>query len=231
MAQSCLKCLKYTMCFANFLCFMCGVAVLSFGVYMMVNFRMATLTPTLASFNSANMLLISGIVITCVSFLGFLGALKENRCLLLTFFLLLFFLMLVELTAACFLLMYEKEIASIVKEDLNKGLEKAKGESANSTDVMSEWDMVQEKLECCGVLNASDWGDKVPKSCCLKDCHTLNPKYREKGCLVMLQNWFEENFLTTGISVIVLCIIEVLGMCFAMTLFCHISRSGLGYKL
>lgn len=63
---------------------MCGVAVLVFGVYMLVNFRMAALTPTLASFNSANMLLISGIIITCVSFLGFLGALKENRCLLLT---------------------------------------------------------------------------------------------------------------------------------------------------
>lgn len=63
---------------------MCGVAVLGFGVYMMINFRMAALTPTLANFNLANMLLISGIVITCVSFLGFLGALKENRCLLLT---------------------------------------------------------------------------------------------------------------------------------------------------
>ncbi len=65
-------------------CQMCGVAVLGFGVYMMVNFKMTALTPTLASFNFANMLLISGIVITCVSFLGFLGALKENRCLLLT---------------------------------------------------------------------------------------------------------------------------------------------------
>lgn len=64
-------------------CQMCGVAVLGFGAYMMVNFRLASLTPTLASFNIANMLLISGIIITCVSFLGFLGALKENRCLLL----------------------------------------------------------------------------------------------------------------------------------------------------
>ena len=65
-------------------CQMCGVAVLGFGAYMMVNFRMAALTPTLARVNLANLLLISGIIITCVSFLGFLGALKENRCLLLT---------------------------------------------------------------------------------------------------------------------------------------------------
>nr|XP_046242006.1 leukocyte surface antigen CD53 [Scatophagus argus] len=230
MAQGCLKCLKITMCAANLLCFMCGVAVLSLGVYLMVNFRMAALTPNLASFNTSNMLLISGIIITCVSFLGFLGALKENRCLLLTFFLLLFLLMLVELTAACLLLMYEGEISNLVKEDLIKGLEKAKGKTGNTTDVISEWDLVQNQFDCCGVVNASDWGAAVPRSCCLNDC-SGTPIYKPKGCLQTLKNLFEDNFLTTGISVIVFCIIEVLGMCFAMTLFCHISRSGLGYKL
>lgn len=227
MAQGCLKCLKLTMCVANFLCFICGVAVLSFGVYMMVNVRMTALTPTLA-----NMLLISGIIITCVSFLGFLGALKENRCLLLTFFLLLFFLMLVELTAACLLLMYEGTISKLIEADLKTGLTEAKKTqgTTNSTAV-NEWDWLQTNLDCCGVMNVTDWGDKKPASCCSDKCDTSNPEYREKGCLEMMKNLFEKNFLTTGISVIVLCIVEVLGMCFAMTLFCHISRSGLGYKL
>ncbi|XP_054630604.1 leukocyte surface antigen CD53 isoform X2 [Dunckerocampus dactyliophorus] len=198
---------------------------------MMVNFKLTAITPSLANFNLANMLLISGIIITCVSFLGFLGALKENRCLLLTFFLMLFFLLLVELTAACLLLMYEHEIAAWVENDLNKGLEKAKGEDPK--EFLSEWDLVQEMFDCCGVHNASDWGDNVPKSCCLNEVRSTSQcqTYRLKGCLDTLKNWFEENFLSTGISVIVLCIIEVLGMCFAMTLFCHISRSGLGYKL
>ncbi|XP_057687277.1 leukocyte surface antigen CD53-like isoform X2 [Corythoichthys intestinalis] len=171
------------------------------------------------------MLLISGFIISCVSFLGFLGALKENRCLLLTFFLMLFFLLLVELTAACLLLLYEKDISDWVEKDLNDGLKKANGE--NSTDFYSEWDLVQKTFDCCGVHNASDWGSKAPGSCTDK----VTEQLRSTGCLDKLQKWFEENFLSTGISVIVLCIIEVLGMCFAMTLFCHISRSGLGYKL
>lgn len=63
---------------------MCGVAVLSLGVYLTVNVKLTALTPSLANLNISNMLLISGIIITCVSFLGFLGALKENRCLLMT---------------------------------------------------------------------------------------------------------------------------------------------------
>ncbi|XP_054876478.1 leukocyte surface antigen CD53-like [Poeciliopsis prolifica] len=233
MAQGCLKCLKYTMCVANFLCFMCGVAVLSFGVYLMVKLNFAALTPTLDRLNIPSMLLISGIIITCVSFLGFLGALKENRCLLMTFFLVLFILMLVELTAACLMLIYEKEIGDIVTKDLKNGLEKAR---QNDTKI-SDWDLVQETFKCCGVSNVSDWGNKIPMSCRTEAPvdsrnNTLKPeiKYKE-GCLMKLKDWFEENFLTTGIAVIILCIIEVLGMCFAMTLFCHISRSGLGYKL
>lgn len=62
----------------------CGVALLGLGVYLMVNFNMSGLTPSLAQLNMPSMLLISGIIITCISFVGFLGALKENRCLLLT---------------------------------------------------------------------------------------------------------------------------------------------------
>ncbi|XP_028270995.1 leukocyte surface antigen CD53 isoform X2 [Parambassis ranga] len=209
---------------------MCGVAVLSFGVYMMINFKITALTPNLAHFNIANILLITGIVITCVSFLGFLGALKENRCLLLTFFLLLFLLMLVELAAACLLLVYEREIAELVRKDLDEGLIKAKGNTGNTTTLKSDWDLLQIQLDCCGVNNQTDWGKSIPLSCC-KSTNCNPPGIREKGCLVKLKTLFEDNFLTTGISVIVLCIIEVLGMCFAMTLFCHISRSGLGYKL
>lgn len=60
------------------------MAVLILGIYLLMNFKMITLTPNLTSFNTVNLLLASGIIITCVSFLGFMGALKENRCLLLT---------------------------------------------------------------------------------------------------------------------------------------------------
>ncbi|XP_038129801.1 leukocyte surface antigen CD53 [Cyprinodon tularosa] len=226
MAQGCLKCLKYTMCIANFLCFICGVVLLGLGVYLMVYFNMSGLTPSLAQLNMPSMLLISGIIITCISFVGFLGALKENRCLLLTFFLVLFLLMLLELTAACLMLIYEAEIAKLVKKDLEDGLEAVRT-SGNSTK-KSDWDVVQEGFECCGVNNSSDWKSYIPDSC--KDTRK-GSGYWTEGCLKKMTNWLEENFLSTGIAVIVLCIIEVLGMCFAMTLFCHISRSGLGYKL
>lgn len=229
MAQGCLKCLKFTMCIANFLCFICGIAVLGLGIYLSVTINMAAVTPSLASFNVAHILMVTGIIITCVSFLGFLGALKENRCLLLAFFLLLFLLMLAELAAACMMLMYDSEIAVWLEKDLKEGLSRAK--LPNNETILTDWDMAQDYLQCCGVTNSSDWGSRVPQSCCVKPCDLKRPVYYETGCLEKMKAFFEENFLHTGISVILLCVVEVLGMCFAMTLYCHISRTGLGYKL
>lgn len=228
MAQACLRCLKFTMCVANFLCFLCGISVLGLGIYLTVNLKMAAITPSLASFNLAHALMITGIIITCVSFLGFLGALKENRCLLLTFFLLLFILMLVELAAACMLLVYDNEVSKWVENDLKDGLKRAK--QPNNATVLAEWESVQKTLHCCGVHNASDWGPNIPNSCCSDRCDTAKPNYYKQGCFKTMKVFFEENFFYIGVTVIMICIVEVLGMCFAMTLFCHISRSGLGYK-
>lgn len=36
------------------------------------------------------------------------------------------------------------------------------------------------QFDCCGVDNVTDWGDKVPESCCKEICNASDPKYREK---------------------------------------------------
>ncbi|XP_041958180.1 leukocyte surface antigen CD53-like [Alosa sapidissima] len=235
--MSCLKCLKYTMCVANFLFFVCGAVILGFGIFMMTQTKFSSLLPSLPFMSITNILIIAGIVITCVSFLGFLGAYKENRCLLITFFILLFVVMLVELAGACILLVYEKDIGEKITNDLNKSLEEARQSHKSSVNgtvrvVRDDWDLFQKTFKCCGVKSWKDWKGETPSSCCeqTSSCNATGP-YWEKGCHTMMETWFEDNLLNTGIGVIVICSIEVLGMCFSMTLFCHISRSGLGYKI
>ncbi|KTG04688.1 hypothetical protein cypCar_00000566 [Cyprinus carpio] len=224
--MSCLKCLKYTMCVVNFIFFVCGATVFGFGIYLMTSSRFSSMLPSLQAMNIANLLFITGIIITCVSFLGFLGALKENRCLLISFFILLLILMLAELTAACLLMLYEGKIDDFIDKDLKEGLEKSK-ESRHNGTVEDDWDKVQIAFQCCGIRNHTEWGTLVPKSC--EDTRNAT-RYWSQGCLTKLKGAFERNILNIGIGVIVVCIIEVLGMCFSLTLFCHISRSGLGYK-
>ncbi|CAL8248363.1 unnamed protein product [Merluccius merluccius] len=228
MSQNCLKCLKYIMCAVNFLCFMSGVAVLILGVYM-ICYQTSALFPS-QGITVANLLLIGGVIITCIAFLGFIGALKENRCFLLTFFILLLILMLMELAAACLLLFYNEQIRKELEKELTQSLKKT-NEMSVSNDTNSDWDIVQQMFNCCGVRNSSDWNQTVPASCCKDAICSPQPEYHKLGCLDAVNGWFEDNFLLAGIAVIVLCVIEVLGMCFSMTLFCHISRSGLSYKI
>ncbi|XP_063051253.1 leukocyte surface antigen CD53-like [Engraulis encrasicolus] len=228
--MSCLKCLKYTMCVANFLFFVCGAALFGFGIFMMTQNKVSSLLPSLPFMSVTSILFITGIIITCVSFLGFLGAYKENRCLLITFFILLFMVMLVELAGACILLVYEKDIDTRIEKDLHQSLAEALA-SGNSSTTASDWNFIQRTFQCCGVANVTDWKNDIPKSCCQKDQCKESNKYWTEGCYKKMKTWFEENLLNTGIGVIVVCSIEVLGMCFSMTLFCHISRSGLGYKM
>ncbi|XP_006628658.1 leukocyte surface antigen CD53 [Lepisosteus oculatus] len=233
MTQRCLNCLKYTLCAFNFLCWLCGSFVLGFGIYLMMSSKFSTLVPSLPSINIANTLVITGTIVTCVSFLGFLGALKENRCLLISFFILLFLLMLVELAMAILLLVFEKDIDSFFKDDLKKSLETYKKDINSSKNITAkhDWDTIQSLFKCCGVEGRQDWTEvRVPQSCCVDSCKNSTELYWEKGCYTLLKEWFETNFLTVGVAVIILCIIEVLGMCFSMTLFCHIRQSGGGYK-
>ncbi|XP_017564776.2 leukocyte surface antigen CD53 [Pygocentrus nattereri] len=222
--MSCLKCLKYTMCVVNLIFFICGVSILGVGIYLKTAFNFSALVPSFPAMSVTNGLFILGIFITCVSFLGFLGALKENRCLLISFFILLFLVMLAELAVASVLLMYENQIDKMINKELTSSLQ---GIGKNTTSI--EWDTVQKNFECCGVQNVSDWGSHIPESCCQSSPCTVGEYWRE-GCYTKLKNWFDRNLLSTGIGVIIVCSIEVLGMCFSMTLFCHISKSGLGYK-
>ncbi|XP_026997718.2 leukocyte surface antigen CD53 isoform X2 [Tachysurus fulvidraco] len=222
--MSCLKCLKYTMCVVNFIFFLCGAAIFGLGIYMSTTFKYLSLFPALSAINVANGLYVIGIFVTCVSFLGFLGALKENRCLLISFFILLFLLMLAELTVACLLLFYEKDIDSFIERELTASLQKDAGGN-NST---INWKTIQDMFSCCGVNNASDWNSTSHSENLSSPACKTNTQ--QMGCYAKLKTWIEDNLLGTGIAVIIICSIEVLGMCFSMTLFCHISKSGLGYK-
>ncbi|MCJ8746684.1 hypothetical protein PDJAM_G00144570 [Pangasius djambal] len=204
---------------------LCGAAIFGLGIYMNTTFKYSSLLPSLSVLNMASVFFAIGIFVTCVSFLGFLGALKENRCLLISFFILLFLLMLAELTVACLLLLYEKNIDNFIEKELKDSLKQSSTEGEKNSTI--DWDYIQKTFECCGVNNYTDWEPSVPDSCCKSPpCKD----YRDQGCYKKLKEWLESNLLGTGIGVIIICSIEVLGMCFSMTLFCHISKSGLGYK-
>uniref|UniRef100_A0A8B9JUJ6 Uncharacterized protein n=1 Tax=Astyanax mexicanus TaxID=7994 RepID=A0A8B9JUJ6_ASTMX len=59
----------------------CGAGIFGLGIFLKSTANLSVIAPSIPAVNVVNGLFILGIFITCVSFLGFLGALKENRCL------------------------------------------------------------------------------------------------------------------------------------------------------
>ncbi|KAM9244667.1 leukocyte surface antigen CD53 [Dugong dugon] len=154
MGISSLKLLKYVLFFFNLLFWFCGCCILGFGVYLLMYNNFGVLFHNLPSLTLGNVLIIVGSIIMVVAFLGCMGSIKENKCLLMSFFILLLIILLSEVVLAILLFVYE-----------------------------------------------------------------------QKGCYKKAQEWFHTNFLYIGIITICVCVIQVLGMSFALTLNCQIDKS------
>ncbi|KAF3851584.1 hypothetical protein F7725_013356, partial [Dissostichus mawsoni] len=207
MNRSCVNCLKSLVLSLNFLCWM-------------IHSKFASLITSFWPIYPANTLVVTGTIVTC-------------------FFVLLFVLMLVELAMACVFLVYSRKIDAYFEEDLMRSLDiYRQSSSENNTDIKKDFDTVHYLFRCCGVHGEADWKGDIPISCCTEDpCNTLNPVNWPEGCLVKLRDWFASNYVSTGAGVVTLFIIQVQYIqsssfiCLSITvpLFCHISRSGLGY--
>ncbi|CAI9578329.1 unnamed protein product [Staurois parvus] len=116
----------------------------------------------------------------------------------------------------------KKEIGPYITNQLKNSFEKHKENNKNETI----WDEIQSTMTCCGINGSNDWGNSVPHSCCPAGSKVCTDKeIFKQGCSAAFTTWFENNFLYVGIVTICTSIIEVLGMSFALTLYCHISKS------
>ncbi|KAI1897151.1 hypothetical protein AGOR_G00080240 [Albula goreensis] len=232
LSRSCVTCLKNTMIFLNFICWLCGAFVLAFGIFLMMNSRFGSLITSFWPIFPANTLVVTGTIVTCVCYLGFLGALRENRCMLISFFILLFILMLVELAMACILLVMDREIDTFFEKDLQRSLETYKQSSATGNETLKDdFDAVQSIFKCCGVHNVSDWEGDVPISCCTTDpCNSFPQENWQEGCHRKAEELVCKELSEHWSWCSSLFIIQFLCLCFTIPVFCHLSRIGRGYK-
>ncbi|XP_031733210.1 leukocyte surface antigen CD53-like isoform X1 [Anarrhichthys ocellatus] len=211
MNRSCVNYLKTMVISLNFLCWLCGAFVVALGEFQVIHSRFASLVTTFWPIFPANTLVVTGTIVTCVCYLGVFGGMKENRCMLINFFVLLFILMLVELAMGCVFLVYSREIDTYFERDLMRSLEiyRQSGPESNTT-IKDDFDAVQHLFRCCGVHGVADWKGNIPISCCREDpCNTLIHTNWQEGCLVKLKDWFSRNYRSTGAGVVTMFILQV----------------------
>uniref|UniRef100_A0A7N9D316 Leukocyte surface antigen CD53 n=1 Tax=Macaca fascicularis TaxID=9541 RepID=A0A7N9D316_MACFA len=174
----------------------CGCCILGFGIYLLIHNNFGVLFHNLPSLTLGNVFVIVGSIIMVVAFLGCMGSIKENKCLLMSFFILLLIILLAEVILAILLFVYEQKLNEYVAKGLTDSIHRY--HSDNSTK--AAWDSIQSFLQCCGINGTSDWTSGPPASC------PSDPNV--EGCYAKARLWFHSNFLYIGIITICVCVIE-----------------------
>ncbi|KAL1256440.1 hypothetical protein QQF64_011985 [Cirrhinus molitorella] len=206
-----------------------GCGILGVGVWLSItqgNF--ATLSSSLPSLSAANLLIAVGSIIMVIGCLGCVGAVKENRPLLLSFFILLLLILLLEILFMILFFAYQDQIDLYAQSDLKKGLQLFGTEG--NIGLTNAWSIVQTDFRCCGVTNHTDWfhvfnATRVPDSCCLEysdNCGLENPgTWWTAPCYERVKGWLQENLVALWIFALCTALTQILGLVFSMTIFCH----------
>ncbi|KAM9528909.1 tetraspanin-9-like isoform 1-T1 [Salvelinus alpinus] len=166
-SRRCLCCVKYLMFVFNLIFWLGGCGLFGVGVWLsFTQSEFSSLPLSFPSLSAANLLLVAGGVTMVTGFLGCLGALKEQRCLLMTFFVILLLLVLTEVTLTLVLHIFHNELDTKAQDELRKGMK----DYLTDEGLKKSWDNVQKMFKCCGVTNKTDWylviNGTLPYSCC-----------------------------------------------------------------
>ncbi|XP_033973308.1 tetraspanin-18-like isoform X1 [Trematomus bernacchii] len=239
MEGDCLSCMKYLMFIFNFFIFLGGSFLLGVGVWVLVDpmgFReIVAANPVL--FTGVYVILAMGSMLFLLGFLGCCGAIRENKCLLMFFFMLILFIFLAELAAAILAFLFREHLT---REYFSREL-KRHYQGHNNTDVLtSTWNAIMTTFDCCGVSGPEDFDESlfrllsptkmVPEACCqgnsfpgdvsMEQCVSGSMVFRHnKGCYSAVVDYFEMYIYTAGALAIVVLTIELFAMVFAMCLF------------
>ncbi|XP_038663279.1 tetraspanin-4a isoform X2 [Scyliorhinus canicula] len=237
MAQNCLQCLKYLMFIFNLFFWLGGCAILGVGIWLAVtqgNF--ATLSTTIPFISAANLLIGIGIIAMIVGFLGCVGAIKENKCLLLTFFILLLIIFVMEMVCGILFSVYRGQIDTYAREDLKQGLQLF--DTDGNIGLTNAWSIIQTDFRCCGVSNYTDWFEAfnttgAPDSCCREysvSCGLHSPDtWWKDACYEKVKMWLQDNLLAVGIFTLCSALVQVVGLTFALTLYCNAVKADTYY--
>ncbi|KAJ7406132.1 Tetraspanin-18 [Pitangus sulphuratus] len=211
-----------------------GACLLGLGIWVIVDptgFReIVAANPLL--FTGAYIMLAMGAMLFLLGFLGCCGAIRENKCLLLFFFMFILLIFLAELSAAILAFIFRE---NLTREFFTKELKKHYQRN-NDTDVFSStWNSVMITFACCGVNGPEDFEaiphlphssleKMIPEACCQRELQSREGMFVNKeaclagierfqnrqGCYTVILNSFETYVYLAGALAIGVLAIESL---------------------
>ncbi|XP_022530364.2 tetraspanin-1 isoform X1 [Astyanax mexicanus] len=188
--------------------------------------------PELAQLGNVGFLLIAvGIILAFMGFLGCCGALCDNKCMLMTFFITVLIVFLAEVAGAVLILLFQpmaEKLLTGIRGKVAKSIQSSYGENEVFT---TAWNETMNLMQCCGYNNYTDFTNspfmkqttQYPNNCChQKDAQctkTAAIKENTPGCFSAVVKLVEENSVLMAGVAICIAAIEVCAMTVSVLLY------------
>ncbi|XP_028651797.1 tetraspanin-15 [Erpetoichthys calabaricus] len=214
-------CLKFTLIAYSTVFWLIGGFILAIGIYAEVE-RQKYKTLDGVFLAPAIILILLGIVMFIVSFIGVLASLRDNLTLLQVFLYTLTVCLIIELLGGVVALLFKNKTMDILNQNIRKGI----SNYYDDLDFKNIMDFVQKKFKCCGGEDFTDWQSNmyhtctapgplacgVPYTCCIQDKNstvvntmcgykTLDKERLQlidviyvRGCTDAVLIWFLDNY-------------------------------------
>lgn len=240
------KCLKYMLFVFNFLFWVLGIVVLGVGIYSRIKAgNYDTLLGDGGVASAANILIAAGVFVSLIGFVGCCGALKENKVMLIIYFILVLLIFVLEIAAGALAYtkkdLMEKHLTDNLKLVVETNYGKKGDEAQKAMDVAIDW--FQQEVKCCGAVNPQEWQQNdlfkngttiAPDSCCklgkTAGCATATALAEGKlfptGCIVAGKAFVKEHMWQVGGVGVGIAVIQLLVMIAAIMLCRAIGKEG-----
>ncbi|XP_072882900.1 tetraspanin-15 [Hemitrygon akajei] len=230
--------LKFTLvAYATFF-WIIGGLILCIGIYAEVE-RQKYKTLQGAFLAPAIILIVLGILMFVVSFIGVLASLRDNLCLLNVFLYTLTIGLILELMGGIVALIFRNQTLDFINNNIRDGIE----HYYDDLDFKNIMDFVQQKFKCCGGQDFTDWTANmyhnckgagplacgVPFSCCVHnktdvvntmcgyktlDKHRLSVLHiiYVRGCTDTVLNWFLAHYAVMAALLLGIIVPQFLGV-------------------
>lgn len=222
--DGCGQFMKYSMFVANFIIFVGGVTVFGLGLWTVMDKSFANeLLGTNLFIGAVYIIIATGAMVSLIAFFGCLGAIKEIKCMLLSYSLFLFIILVVMLVGGILGYVFREKVRRSMEQEMNLTIKLYN----DRRSIRRAWDDTQEILECCGVTNYTDWRGNIPDSCCKevngqkRNCkvfplpHTIH----NRGCLNVTEEYVKSHATLIGTAAVVVSCLMLLGLIFSLAMF------------
>lgn len=219
-----MNCIKYLMFFFNFLFWLSGLILIIIGAIVRDKYgdKFADLSDQFA--NAPVLIIVVGVIVFVIGFLGCCGAVKENYCMVTTFAVLLALIFILEIVAGALGISYRGKVKTYTDKAV---LKEIKNYNDNGKSLLMSW--AQETFECCGNKGPADYDNHAKndtsvfcdKGQGVKSCHKggeCSGTLYTEGCQPKIINFVKENMILVGGVALGIAFIQLLGIVFACLL-------------